>query len=166
MIDLAKKLFILSSSGTVVAGVGNSLKGDDGSGPYFIGKLRNILPAHFIDCGISPENYLEKIIALNPEKIIIVDAVDFGKQPGFMKIFPINEIDTKAISTHNLSLDIFAGYLQCRIKKIEIFILGIQPKKCSLASDISIEIKKGIDSLVRFFKKNKSNKKQECFKIK
>lgn len=160
MIDLAKKLLILSSSGAVIAGVGNSLRGDDGAGPYFISKLRDILPAEFIDCGVAPENYLEKIIALNPEKIIIVDAVNFNKQPGFMKIFPIHEIDTKAVSTHNLSLDIFAGYLQARIKKIEIFLLGIQPKECSLAGDVSIEIKNAVDSLVGFLEKKKSNLNQ------
>ena len=67
---------------TVIVGIGNSLRGDDGLGPELILKLQGKLKAVCIDAGNSPESYTGKIVKENPDTILLVDAVHLNLPPG------------------------------------------------------------------------------------
>jgi hydrogenase maturation protease len=48
---------------TVIVGIGNILKGDDGVGPLICQQLRgNEICAELIDAGTVPENYIQPIV--------------------------------------------------------------------------------------------------------
>lgn len=129
---------------TVILGIGNTLKADDGAGPYVISKIKNI---EAIDAGTIPENYIQKIIDSKPDRIIIIDAVDFGGHPGEVKWF--NEIDSSSISisTHNLPPRFFIDFIKQQTGA-EIKIVAIQPKQLRFNESLSEEVKKGADKLV------------------
>jgi len=73
---------------TLVLGCGNELLGDDGFGPAVARRLchRPEFPRSMLamDVGTSVREVLFNIIlsAVRPQRIVVVDAVDMGRQPG------------------------------------------------------------------------------------
>ena len=45
----------------VIAGIGNTLRGDDGLGCYLVNRLKGRIHALCIDTGPTPENYVGKM---------------------------------------------------------------------------------------------------------
>jgi len=138
--------------------VGNRLRGDDGAGLYLANLLKGDREFRVIEAGEAPENYLEKIIKERPEKIIFVDALDLGGKPGEAKFFRFKKDlpDRGSFSTHRPSLILSLNYLKKRTKAA-IFILGIQPKECSLGKKISPLIKKRVEILAEKIKEGDWN---------
>lgn len=149
MRDLADILLKLINGQTVFAGVGNSLKGDDGAGPYFIEKIKNNSSLKCINCENAPENYIEKIVTLNPQTLIIIDATELGESLGTIRLLKTDELESLGLGTHNISLNVFTSYIENRIKGIRIYILAIQPKQCLLGHSLSAEVENSINTLLK-----------------
>ncbi|MFZ1947665.1 MAG: hydrogenase 3 maturation endopeptidase HyCI [bacterium] len=114
------------SGRVVVACVGNEWRGDDGVGP-FVGRL--IRPSGrltVLDCGETPENYLGVIVRLGPEKVVVIDAADFGGAPGDVRAIARDEIGGGGISTHAARLVLLTDYVEAGTDA-ETFFVAIQP---------------------------------------
>jgi hydrogenase 3 maturation protease len=125
----------------VIAGVGNSLRRDDGLGVEFVKRLygkipRNVLP---LDCGTVPETYVGPIRRFRPSHILMVDAADLGSEVGSIKLATPEEIVGLALSTHALPLKVFADYLKAETSA-SIALLAIQPKNTNFGETISPEV--------------------------
>jgi hydrogenase 3 maturation protease len=132
----------------VVCGIGNRVRGDDAIGPLVIDSLKdkedeNIL---LLSCESVPESFLGTIADFEPEKVILIDAVDFGKKPGTVDRVDMHTVKQLNLSTHKMPLTLFVDYLQKRIKFRLVFI-GFQPKSLRLGDDISPECKKIVKSI-------------------
>lgn len=126
---------------TVVFGIGNRLRGDDGIGPFVVDELSveiNRDDVIFISSESAPENFLGKIESIGPEKLIIVDAVDFGKEPGTVDKIDINSVKKHSLTTHKMPLTVFIDYLQKKINFKLVFI-GVQPKNIGFCETLSKE---------------------------
>lgn len=135
---------------TLILGIGNPLKQDDGAGPELIRriKLSSRRPrAELLDAGVAPENYTGKIKQIRPDTLLIVDAVDFGGAAGSIKVFRAEEIGMQSLSTHNISLKTFIGFLKEDLPNLEVWVIGIQPKAAGLGEGLSPEVTRGIDEL-------------------
>ena len=98
-----------------ILGFGNRLWRDDGAGSVLAERLKAAHPqATVFDGGMVPENYLEKVAATNPEKVILIDAADFGGVPGEWRVFEGEDLALTGVSTHAGSPRILAAYLQQR----------------------------------------------------
>ncbi|MGQ9542730.1 MAG: hydrogenase maturation peptidase HycI [Candidatus Bathyarchaeia archaeon] len=124
----------------LIAGVGNSLRRDDGLGPEFIKRLGvfsgNIM---VLDCGSVPESYVGPIRRFKPSHILIVDAADMGLPPGSFELVSPHNISGISISTHSLPLNLFVEYLEDQTFA-EIAVLTIQPKDTALGEGLSPEV--------------------------
>ncbi len=131
-----------------VIGVGNKLKADDGFGPEVLKRLKKTVKDNvlLINAGDVPENFLEEIINFKPDKILLVDVVDFQGKIGEIRIFDSEQIDFKSISTHKNSL--FVDYLKKKLN-VEIKLVGIKQKTTEFGKKMSKEIKNGIDKTVK-----------------
>jgi hydrogenase 3 maturation protease len=109
-------------------GVGNPERGDDGIGTIVVSKLET---EHKLDCGPVPENYTGKIRRINPEVIIMVDAVDFGGNPGDVALTEAENAEGATLSTHSMPMSIFCKM----VPESKVYILGIQPKSFESMSD-------------------------------
>ncbi|MBE0478889.1 carbamoyltransferase HypF, partial [Candidatus Aerophobetes bacterium] len=145
MIDIKKYI----QGKVVFLGVGNLMKGDDGAGCIFIEELQKASKSfriYLFNGGQLPENYLEKIIKVRPDKVFIVDAVDFNASPGKVRLF--KEVEPSLnFSTHHLPLSFILKYLREKTKA-EVFILGIQPKNIQWGSNLSLEVKSAVKGLI------------------
>jgi len=121
-------------------GIGNLLRSDDGAGVYI---CKGIIPGKNIDTlivEVSIENYIKKINDLNPDILILVDCVNFGKEPGYTDLLPIDKIIDFTTNTHNISLNRVAEFF-----KMEVLVLGIQPASVSYGENLTKEVKRSAD---------------------
>jgi hydrogenase 3 maturation protease len=143
---LREKLDKLRGSKTIILGVGNTLKADDGAGPLLCRKLRGKTGAEIIDAGPAPENFLSPIINKAPQNLLIIDAVDFAEKPGTVEIFTPDRVRSFAFSTHVLSPHLFADLLRKSID-VDIYIIGVQPQQTALGLPMSDAVEKAVDRL-------------------
>jgi hydrogenase 3 maturation protease len=136
-------------SRTVIVGIGNILKGDDGAGPLVCEQLKNTkITADLIDAGTVPENYIQPIIKKAPQNLLVIDAIDFGATPGTIRIFEPEQLNSHAISTHTLSPRLFVDMVSQNIK-LDVYFIGIQPAQIQLGQSISPQISQAIQWLCR-----------------
>ena len=136
-----------------IVGIGNRLRGDDGVGPEIIKRVENPLPSLLLfDVGEAPENYLGKIVKQKPDAIVFIDAVDFDAPPGTIKVIETDDIRNESLSTHNVSLNLVAKYLQ-KETSADVFLLGIQPETTELGREISQPVREGLEKVVRMLER-------------
>jgi len=138
---------------TLIITVGNTLRSDDGIGPYIASLLRVAPKLDVIDAGFNPENVIDKAIELAPAKIIVIDAADFRDSPGKIRIIPEEIIPDTCISTHSIPLNVITQLIGQSIKTRVIFI-GIQVKNVQLGESMCIEVKGAADELIAFIRRN------------
>ena len=108
--------------------------------------MRNRTGAALVDAGVAPENYLEKIAQRRPDTVVLVDAVDFGGQPGAVRIFRENDLVGTAVSTHASSLGLVAGYLKARGAG-RVILIGIQPGTVGLGRALTPGVSSAVTTL-------------------
>ncbi|MBI5680458.1 MAG: hydrogenase maturation peptidase HycI [Methanobacterium sp.] len=147
------KEFLNNFKKIAVLGIGNEIKGDDALGSVIAKKLSESLHKDNVvvfDGGTVPENYTGLIRKENPSHIILVDAVDMAKSPGFIRTVRKEEIANYNISTHAMPISFLIKYLESTMDA-DIILLGIQPKSMELAHDISKEVKDSIEKVLSTF---------------
>ena len=140
----------------VVLTVGNSMMGDDGAGPLLYQLLRDnpIDGWEAVDGGSAPENAIHVVRALQPEKLLIVDATDMELEAGALKIVDKTLIgEMFFMSTHNMPLNFLIEQLEQDIPHI-IFV-GVQPDLVSFMFPISEKVKSAVENLYVLLKENR-----------
>jgi hydrogenase 3 maturation protease len=136
----------LRNSSTVIVGIGNTLKGDDGAGPLVCEQIRGKVCAEVIDAGTVPENYIQKIIKKAPQNLLIIDAIDFGASAGTINILKPEQLNSFAFSTHTLSPRLFADMVS-QETKVNVYFVGIQPAQIRLGQPLSKQVNEAIQWL-------------------
>ncbi|MEO0082208.1 MAG: hydrogenase 3 maturation endopeptidase HyCI [candidate division WOR-3 bacterium] len=139
---------------SVLLGVGNRLRGDDAVGSLVAEELSGAEGLAVFDCGTTPENFIEPVVRLGPERILIVDACAFGGRPGEFKLFEQEEIEPLAsglVSTHTLPLTMTVALL-CQQLTAGIQLLGVQPACIRFGARMSSAVAKAMPRLVQFVK--------------
>jgi hydrogenase 3 maturation protease len=148
------KKFLKGYKKIVVLSIGNEIKGDDALGPIMAQKASKLFDKNenitIFDGGTVPENYTGLIRNENPTHIILVDAVDMKKEPGYIRIVEKEEIANYNISTHAMPLSFLIKYMETTVDA-QIILVGIQPKNMELAEKISKEVEKSIEEVLSTF---------------
>jgi hydrogenase 3 maturation protease len=141
---------------TLVLGVGNPLKGDDGVGPYVAERLATAHGAGLaaplsgavqaIDCGTTPENYTSVVRRLRPDVLVIVDAAEMGIGVGEFRIIPPDRVGTLGLSTHSMPLSLFMSYVDGLASRV--VLVGVQPRGMVFGTGPSAEITAAGEALV------------------
>jgi hydrogenase 3 maturation protease len=113
-------------------GVGNVLKRDDGIGVYISNNIKESRSIQKLTVEVSIENYIGKINSINSDVLILVDCVEFGKQPGYYEMLPAEKVKDFTFNTHNISLKRIS-----ELFKMPVYILGIQPKSIDFGEETS-----------------------------
>jgi len=146
--QLFERLSKLHGSKTLIVGIGNTLKGDDGAGPLICERLRDAgVGAELIDVGTVPENYIQPIIKKAPENLLIIDAIDFGASPGAIELFKPEQLSSSVISTHILSPRLFLDMIRSELE-VDAYFVGIQPAQTKLGQSVSADVNDAIRLVV------------------
>lgn len=122
----------------LVLGVGNRLMGDDGIGLCVVEKLMNENKLENVRYIIGETDMyfcLEQI--RESEKLIIVDALDAGENPGDISIMRLGHSDKNisiGLSHHNLHL---IDLIRLYHIKTEVILIGIKPFDISVKAELS-----------------------------
>ncbi len=137
-------------SGTVVMGIGNILKSDDGIGIHVVRKLNEFsFPSSvmLLDAGTAIIDQLPFL--MKAERLICIDAVEAGDSPGSIFRFSPGDIDHSHgyhISSHQLSLfDVMQMTLSLTGRDLPVTIIGIQPGSLDFGVGLSSECERVIE---------------------
>jgi len=136
----------------VVIGIGNPLKKDDNIGNLVVDELRknsenkNTL---FIRAETNPENFIGKIKSFNPDVIYFVDAVEFDGKVGEVKVFSIDAVLNKSLSTHGISVKIFKDFFP----DAEIYVVGVKVEDMGYGEGLSLSLRNNFVNIVNEVKK-------------
>jgi hydrogenase 3 maturation protease len=144
-----------------ILGIGSTLRGDDALGFVLIEELKVLvnnaksnLSVKLFSCGVMPENYTGEVKKFNPSHIIIVDAIDLGKESGSMHIIDAkNKSANSSFSTHRLSMNIITDYLSHYLNSQIIFI-GIQVKAVEFGGNLSYKVNKSVKQVAHLIKES------------
>ena len=128
-------------------GIGNRYHHDDAVGPYLVEALQSRPDYDVIDAGIIPEDYIEMTANKHPETILMVDATDFGGEPGEVRLLYPEHVSYSGASTHAGSLRMLAEFLQARTHA-RIGLLAVQPADVSDGKGLSPPVSKTLDDLL------------------
>ena len=131
-------------SKTLVLGLGNLLRGDDGLGPAVIGWLsqRSLPPGVAVLDGGTPGLELVLTLADYP-RVLIVDAADLNRAPGQWARFTGNQVrppDGEAgLNLHHAGLaEALALGAELGTLPTEVVIYGIQPAQLEWSLGLSV----------------------------
>lgn len=140
----------------MILGIGNEIKGDDGLGPIIAKKSSSLFDKNkdiiVFDGGTVPENYTGSIRKEKPTHIVLIDAVDMKKEPGYIRVVEKEEIANYNISTHAMPISYLIKYIETTIGA-QIILVGVQPKSMGFAEPVSKEVEKSIEEVVATFDK-------------
>ncbi len=136
-----------SAESVVVLSAGSRLRGDDSAGHIAAEKLARLFkktppacPVTFIDGDTAPENYTGAIRACKASHLVFLDASDFGKEPGFLKIVGSRGgISNPTFSTHNPSMKLLIRYIEKSIGT-KVTLVGIQAGSTEFGTEPSKDV--------------------------
>ena len=135
----------------VIFTVGNSLRSDDGVGPYIANNLPKLDKALIINAQYNPENFIDEVIDYKPKSIVFIDAADFGKEAGELELVDSEGISEVSLSTHMVSLKVIAALIE-KETDAQVYFIGIQPQKVNLGEGLSLPVKKAAEGLLSLIK--------------
>ena len=129
-----------------ILGLGNILMSDEGVGVHVVNEFqkRYAVPEYvaIVDGGSAGLDLIPFIEGR--EKVLMVDAVNFDQEPGFIDTLENEEIPirlTQKASMHHLGLmDVLCIVRMSGNLPNELCIIGIQPKSLELGIDMTPEI--------------------------
>jgi hydrogenase 3 maturation protease len=137
--DLAK--FFEKRGKTIIIGVGNPLRGDDGVGMKILEYLdkMDLNDVMLLNTETVPEAFTGKVSEYKPTHVLLVDAANFRSKPGDAMLISSAQIGGTALSTHSLPLTIFISYIE-KTLNVKVKLLGIQPKRVEFYSEMTQEL--------------------------
>ena len=123
---LKEQLSSFIDGNVCLMGIGNRHWHDDGVGSYIAEALESCPGLDVVDAGFIPENHLETVAGKHPDTILMVDATDFGGEPGQARLIYPDKVAYSGVSTHAGSLRMLAEYMQARTHA-HVALLAIQP---------------------------------------
>lgn len=138
----------------LIVGVGNLLLGDEGVGIHAVRELeKRSLPPYVdvVDGGTAGLNLLDLLIS--HERVIIIDAVDGGAQPGTVFRFSpeeiVEDVERLPLSLHQMEvLNVLqlATYLGQPLPPIVVY--GIQPETMDWSTELSATLRSRLEELL------------------
>ncbi len=144
MLASLRKLIRRTDKRIVFVGIGNVLHRDDGVGVYISRQITERNNIRVIHAEVSIENYIGKINSLHPDFIVLIDNVFFNKKPGYCRLIPAGNLLDFTTNTHNISLGKISELFSARV-----LMLGIQPLIISFGEEMSPEVKRKADEIIK-----------------
>ncbi len=144
----AELIRLVAGRKVVLMGVGNDLRGDDGCGVVLGERL-----AEHVHCPIFvtfdlPEDFAVKASDLRPDLVLILDAADFGGEPGQVRLIRAQDIPPTPGVTHRPSLEMMARFLELDAGA-ETWVLGVQPDlgRVGLGDEMGETMRRAVEAL-------------------
>ncbi len=148
MNDLRHLLEELLQGRVCLMGLGNVDCGDDGFGVRLSERLLEGGMQDVVIAGTTPENYVGRTADGGFDRLIFLDAVEFGASPGSVALLNAREICARypPISTHKISLGVLAKLVRAS-SRTKVWLLGVQPASVRLGQTLTPTVSATLDLL-------------------
>ncbi len=156
----------------LIVGLGNILLKDEGVGIRCVEYLKSRVldnKIKLVDGAIFGFEFLEEMKGF--EKVVLVDAADMGKEPGYIASFDAEQIlampSSEKFSLHEIDLiDVIKVGKKIGYDFKNVRIVGIQPKKVSWGDRLSKTIEKKLPTLAEKVLKEINNQEEGKMAVK
>jgi hydrogenase 3 maturation protease len=124
------------------------MMGDDGAGVLLAQRIKRspLQDWEILDGGSAPENVLHQVRDLNPEVVLLVDAVDMDLPPGAIRLIQDDLLENPFLfSTHTLPLTFLIESLREFVPQVDF--LGIQPATIAFGYPMSEPVKEAVSQI-------------------
>lgn len=153
--EILKELLIAGLDKTLLISLGNSLRRDDGVGPYLAGQLANIPGVQIENAGDRPERAIDFVCAYQPQQVLFIDAADFGAKPGSVRVIKAEELSNRCLSSHRLPLPALIDWIESE-HPVSCRCLGIQAGSMQIGEGLTPEVAETADKLINWFEQTAS----------
>jgi hydrogenase maturation protease len=134
-----------TSKRVAVIGLGNTLHRDDGIGIHLLSLLEEKVPSadiSFMNFGVASLGLINHLSSFS--KILLVDAIDAGLEPGALRIFRLSDaasrVKDKKIVSRELPLADLSRLYEAFGFQADVQIAGVQVKDVSYGLEMTQEL--------------------------
>jgi hydrogenase 3 maturation protease len=145
-LQAALKQKLNNAQRVAILGVGSELRGDDVAGLLTAQQIEKAITKQTTSFDVrvfigetAPENLTGEIKKFQPTHLIIIDAAELNKEPGYIEVMAPETIGGTSFCTHSLPLKIIIGYM-LESFKFQAIIIGIQPKMLTFGAQPTKEV--------------------------
>jgi len=131
----------------LVLGAGNILRSDDAAGCVVAERVAARFPDSVIDGGLVPENFVGPIRRFAPGTVVIVDAADFGAEPGDLYVAHEHDVAGDMFGTHGAPLSLFMRALH-ESMTCDVILVAIQVANMELNVPMTERVESAVEKLV------------------
>jgi len=154
--DTLNEFFAEGVGKTLLVCLGNSLRSDDGVGPYLAEQLESVPGICIENAGDRPERAIDFVSKYRPEKLVFLDAADFGGQPGVLRQIEPFELSELCLSSHRLPLAALIDWIEAEYST-PCRCLGIQAGSMQLGEKLTPEVAQAAVQVVKWFERTAGN---------
>ncbi len=125
--------------------VGNELNGDDAFGRHLADTLEEDGEMQVLFASTAPENFVGEVIDFKPERVVVVDAGDFGGRPGEIRRLQQDELQSVHVSTHRMPMKVLAR--QFKEEGVDTAFVAVQARHFTPGEEMSEELEAALDEL-------------------
>jgi hydrogenase 3 maturation protease len=153
------ELFADGLDRTLLISLGNSLRSDDGVGPYLAQQLEKIPGVMIENAGDRPERAIDFVSNHRPQKIIFLDAADFGGRPGALRRIETSELAAeRSLSSHRLPLAALIDWIEAEYSA-RCLCLGIQAGSMQLGEELTPAVAETTAQMIEWFEQRLKKRK-------
>ncbi len=145
--ELIERLAGMLKRGSAIVCVGNDLLGDDAAGVLIGRELAAVAPWNVYNVQTAPENFLFRIADSKPPAVLMIDAVDFGAEPGTVTLIEGERVTGQGPSTHGPAPAAFLELL-AQVHPCTTVVLGVQPGQTAVDAPLSAAVAAAVDGVV------------------
>jgi len=140
----------ITNKRVALIGLGNRNLGDDGLGPKLVQRLKGRVNALTYETHDGLETVLSSIPADRPELVVVVKAVDLGREPGAQILLSENMLDRNGIGKQEREVRLLMRYIE-KESGTPAVLLVIQPGIVTLTNTLSDAVYNSVKTLENFF---------------
>ena len=145
--ELADRLESMLVPPVAVVCIGNDLCGDDGVGVDIAHRLARGMAWRVYNAQTAPESFLMKIVTSKPASVVVIDALDFGAEPGAVTVTDASRLGGQGPSTHGPAPLAFLRSL-AMMHSCRRALIGIQPRQTEIGQGLSAPVAEAVDLVV------------------
>lgn len=149
--DILDSVFGETPEQSLIIGLGNSLRCDDGVGPFLASELQKLPFLKVENVANRPERSMNFISEHQPRQVVFFDAADFSATPGTLQLIDRNRLDEFSLTSHRLPLVPMLEWIEFEYGT-PCQCLGIQPASLQLGGNLSPEIEKTARVIIAWFR--------------
>lgn len=145
--DVFEQLSRVETDRIAVVGMGAEGRGDDAAGLEVARRLDSTQGLRAIEGGVAPENFTGVVRDFEPTLIVLVDAIEFGGEPGDVEVIDPDDLRSGSVSSHTPTPSMLLAYLEHETGGTAVLV-GIQPATIDPGDPLSPAVETAIEETV------------------